>query len=86
MIDFKNVGSKQKQIFYDIKQTLDQFVNEFNTHFYEFVFLRFTEQVQKLMDEKYNKYIEISKNYHGQIKEMEFLLTGGRFLYLFFRY
>jgi hypothetical protein len=30
------------------------------------------------MDEKYQRYIEVSKNYHGQIKEMEFLITGGK--------
>ncbi len=34
------------------------------------------------MDEKYIKYIEISRNYHGQIKEMEFLLTEGKILCL----
>jgi len=61
----------------EIKQTLDQFVNEFNIYYYEFIFQRFTEQIQKLMDDKYLKYIEISNNYHGQIKEMEFLLTEG---------
>jgi len=76
MIESKHIGPKQKQVFGDIKGTLDQFVNEFNFYFYEHVFQRFTEHIQKLMDEKYTKYIEISKNYHGQIKEMEFLLTG----------
>lgn len=29
------------------------------------------------MDEKHNKYIEICKIYHRQIKEMEFLMTGA---------
>jgi len=76
MTESKHIGPKQKQVFGDIKGTLDQFVNEFNFYFYEHVFQRFTEHIQKLMDEKYLKYIEISKNYHGQIKEMEFLLTG----------
>jgi len=74
--DSKHIGPKQKQVFGDIKINLEQFVNEFNFYFYEHVFQRFTEHIQKLMDEKYLKYIEISKNYHGQIKEMEFLMTG----------
>lgn len=78
MLDSKHIGPKQKQTFIEIKQTLDQFVNEFNFYFYEYVFQRFTEHIQKLMDEKYVKYIEISKNYHSQIKEMEFLITGGK--------
>jgi len=35
------------------------------------------------MDEKYNKYTEISNNYHSQIKEMEFLITSGNFYFNF---
>jgi hypothetical protein len=65
-------------MFGEIRDTLDQFNDEFNFFFYEHVFLRFTEHIQKLMDEKYNKYTEVSKNYHSQIKEMEFLITGGK--------
>jgi hypothetical protein len=78
-LDSKNIGPKQKQVFGEIKDTLTYFVNDFNFYFYEHVFQRFAEHIQKLMDEKYTKYIEISKNYHGQIKEMEFLMTGGNF-------
>jgi hypothetical protein len=74
--DSKHIGPKHKQAFAEIKSQLDMFVGEFNFYFYEHVFQRFTEHVQRLMDEKYTKYIEISKNYHGQIKEMEFLMTG----------
>jgi hypothetical protein len=70
-------------MFGEIKETLEQFVDEFNFFFYEHVYKRFTEHIQKLMDEKYIKYTEISRNYQGQIKEMEFLITGGNiFKYL----
>jgi len=65
-------------MFAEIRDTLDQFNDEFNFFFYEHVFQRFTEHIQKLMDEKYHKYTEVSKNYHSQIKEMEFLITGGK--------
>ena len=78
LLDSKHIGPKHKQIFLEIRETLDQYVNEFNIYFYENVFQRFSEHVQKLMDEKYTKYIEISKNYHSQIKEMEFLISGGK--------
>lgn len=30
------------------------------------------------MEEKYVKYIEICKQYNSQIKEMEFLMNGGK--------
>ena len=29
------------------------------------------------MDEKYQKYVEIARNYQSQIKEMEFIINGG---------
>jgi len=32
------------------------------------------------MDEKYQKYVEVSKNYQSQIKEMEFLIHGGKII------
>lgn len=31
------------------------------------------------MDEKYQKYVEVAKNYQSQIKEMEFIINGGKF-------
>jgi hypothetical protein len=71
------LGPKHKQIFSNIKQTIDNFISEFNLYFYEHVFQKFTDQIQKIMDDKYQKYIEISKNYHSQIKEMEYLLNSS---------
>jgi hypothetical protein len=75
--DSKHIGPKHYKTFFEIKETLDNFVNDFNFYFYEHVYQKFVEHVQKLMDEKYQKYIEISKMYHGQIKEMEYLITEG---------
>ena len=72
------MGPKHYQTFFEIKETLDNFVNDFNFYFYEHVFSRFVEHSLKLVDEKYLKFIEITKIYHGQIKEMEFLITEGK--------
>jgi hypothetical protein len=69
--------NKHRIAFSEIRNTMENFCDEFNIHFYEQIFKRFTEKLQNLMDEKYTKYIEVSKNYHTQIKEMEFLITGG---------
>lgn len=64
-------------MFNDIKETIECFISEFNQYFYEHLFQKFIEQIQKITDEKYSKYIEISKNYHSQIKEMEFLINSA---------
>lgn len=53
-------------------------MNEFNYYFYDHIFQKFTDNIQRLMDEKYTKYIEICKQYNSQIKEMEFLMSGGK--------
>ena len=61
-----------------IKYSTENFLTGFNGYFHENVFQKFTEHVEKLMDEKYKKYLEISKNYNTQIKEMEFLANSGK--------
>ena len=73
----KVLGPKHKQMFNDIKETIECFISDFNKYFYEHLFQKFIEQIQKITDEKYLKYIEISKNYHSQIKEMEFLINSA---------
>ncbi len=68
---------KSKQIFSDIKTNIDHFLSEFNFYFYEDIFQRVVEEIERILEEKHKKTLEISKNYHNQIKEMEFLQTSG---------
>ncbi len=74
----KILTTKHKQAFQDIHSSIETFVNEFNYYFYDQIFQKFTDNIQKLMDEKYAKYIQICKQYNSQIKEMEFLMSGGK--------
>jgi coenzyme F420-reducing hydrogenase alpha subunit len=46
-------------------------------YFFQQLFQRFSEQIHKLVEEKYNKYMEVLDNYQTQIKEMEFIINGG---------
>ena len=57
-----------------VENKLNKYVNDFNEFFYKEIFQNFFLQLKKLIDEKYEKYIEISVNYHSQIKENEFLI------------
>ncbi len=68
-------------MFYEIKNTLDQFVTNFNLHFYEYVFTRFIDNVQKSVDEKYQKYSQTCRSYHSQIKEIEYLIDESIIYY-----
>jgi len=69
----KIIGSKNKKMITALKSSTENFLTGFNGYFHENVFQRFTEHIEKLMDEKYKKYLEMSKHYNSQIKEMEFL-------------
>ena len=69
--DNKNIGPKQQKGFNDIRNTLDKYVNNFNKSFYTDVFVKFCKNVKKIVDEKFNKYIEITHMYQEQIKEIK---------------
>jgi hypothetical protein len=77
VINDKRRNTKQNLIFKDIKENLDSFLMEFNFYFYEEIFQSVVEEIEKILEEKQKKSLEISKNYNSQIKEMEFLLTSG---------
>jgi hypothetical protein len=71
-------ASKQKQIFGDLKSLMDGFLGEFNYYFFDEVFTNVVEEIQKLLEEKHVKTLEISKSYNNQIKEYEFLINTGK--------
>jgi hypothetical protein len=68
---------RHKQIFNDLKLNMDHFLSEFNYYFFEDVFSSVVEEIQKILEEKHQKVLEISKSYNNQIKEYEFLITTG---------
>lgn len=71
----RNIGPKQERGFLDIKQTLDNYVNEFNSVFYKEVFKKYVKKSKQMMEDKFNKYIEIAKMYTKQIKEIQSQLS-----------
>jgi len=72
--DFEGkVPKKNKKMLESINSNVNQFLNEFNEYFHQNVFQKFTGKIESLLEEKYKKFMEVSKNYNNQIKEMEFL-------------
>ncbi len=78
-------ASKQKQIFNDLKSIMDNFLGDFNFYFFDEVFTNVVEEIQKVLEEKHAKTLEISKSYNNQIKEYEFLISTGNFFYIILR-
>ena len=67
---------KNQKFVNEINEKISVFLNKFNDYFNENIFKEYTITIQKLMEDKYKKYLEISNYYDNHIKEMEFLLKG----------
>ena len=68
------IPQRYQNVCEEIEEKLNRYMNNFNAFFYKEIFQNFFSELKKLIDEKYEKYIEISANYHSQIKENEFLI------------
>ena len=77
----KNNGNKE--VIKGVKDKIDVFLSEFNNYFHSNIFQKYTEHIERLIDIKYKKYLEINNKYQTQIKEMELLLTNIG-IYLFY--
>lgn len=67
--------SKHKNLFDEIDLNLENYNKDFNSYFYQSVFQRFSETIDRLMNEQFRKYTETCRIYQNQIKEMEFLMN-----------
>lgn len=66
---------RNRQVFNDLGGNIDKFISEFNYYFYEEVFQKVVLEIEKSLNVKQEKSLEITRNYSSQIKEMEFLLN-----------
>jgi hypothetical protein len=74
LLNLNEVPIKYHNVCNKIEERINSYISEFNSLFYKEIFQTFFTDLKKLIDEKYDKYIEITVNYHSQIKENEFLL------------
>ena len=75
-INIDEIPSKFQYTYFMIEEKIINYMDDFNEHFYQEVFGNFFNKLKRLIDEKYNKYIEITTEYHSQIKENEYLLDN----------
>jgi hypothetical protein len=69
-------NKKQKEVLLQLKGNTERFISQFNNLFYDDIFNNIVDDIEKLLNEKNEKKLEISSNYGGQIKEMEFLINS----------
>jgi len=51
-------------------------MDEFNHYYYKDIFEQFASKLKEIYDQKYTKYIEVSVEYHTQIKKNEHILEN----------
>jgi len=68
---------KNQNFILEINNKIGDFLQNFNNYFNENIFKEYTITIEKLMEEKYKKYLEISNNFDNQIKEMDLLGKDG---------
>ena len=78
---FRLFSTKQKDLISNINGNVDVFINDYNKYFFEKFFSTSFEQIEKLMDENYEKKNTIHNNYNDQIEDMQKLLNFGKIKY-----
>ena len=70
------VPLKFQSIYFQVEKLIMQYMEQFNNFFFKEIFEQFASNLKEIYDNKYKKYIEISLEYHHQIKENEHLLEN----------
>ena len=75
--DVINVPVKFQSTYYQLESIMQSYMDEFNNFYYKDIFEQFASNLKEIYDNKYKKYIEISVEYHNQIKENEHILENN---------
>ena len=67
---------KFQETYNEVEKLINKYVKDLNNHFYKDTFEVFSLELKDLYDKKYKKYIEVSNEYHNNIKESEYHLEN----------
>ena len=67
----KSIGIKQQKCFNDIKDFINNFIKDFNSYFYDELFVKFLLQISNINDKKYENFVKVYEYYSKQIKDAE---------------
>ena len=65
------VSNKQRDFCEDIKKVIEKYINDYNNNLNDNIFIKFIRQVSNLWDEMFNKYVNISDMYDGELKKVD---------------
>lgn len=67
------LASKYKDLIINSTNNLKTYLLEVNEYFYTHLFQRFSDNIKSIYAQRLKKYMETTRIYHSQIKEMEFI-------------
>lgn len=71
-IKTKNIiSNKQRDFCEDIKKVIEKYINDYNQNLNDNILIKFIRQVSNLWDEMFNKYVNISDLYDGELKKVD---------------
>ena len=76
--DIIKVPLKFQSTYIEIEKLIYQYISQFNNFFFKEIFEQFAQNLKDIYDTKYKKYIEVSLEYHHQIKENEHILENHK--------
>ena len=74
--DITKVPLKFQTAYFNVENLINQYISQFNNFFFKEIFEQFALNLKDIYDTKYKKYIEVSLEYHHQIKENEHILEN----------
>jgi len=74
--DVIKVPAKFQSTYYQLESMMQSYMDEFNHYYYKDIFEQFASKLKEIYDQKYTKYIEVSVEYHTQIKKNEHILEN----------
>ena len=74
--DVIKVPAKFQSTYYQLESMMQSYMDDFNNYYYKDIFEQFASKLKEIYDQKYTKYIEVSVEYHTQIKKNEHILEN----------
>jgi len=74
--DVIKVPAKFQSTYYQLESMMQSYMDEFNNFYYKDIFEQFASKLKDIYNLKYTKYIEVSVEYHTQIKKNEHILEN----------
>ena len=71
------VPLKFQSTYYQVESIMNSYIDDFNNFYYKNIFEHFASNLKEIYETKYKKYIDISVEYHTQIKENEHILENN---------